>query len=97
MRQLFRIQRLSFLRRFRFVLVKFFFLDLALFLIKRGEHIHNLTPRIIPAICAYSVRNTLLPAMTARRKIPRFQRVVAAHRVAVPLRMSHAYYHMCLY
>ena len=97
MRKFFGIKSFPLLRRFRFVLVEFFFFDLALFLIKRGKDINNLTPRIIPAIYAYSVRNTLLPAMAARRKIPRFQRVVAAHRVAVPLRMSHAYYHMYLH
>ena len=97
MRKLFGVQRLSFLRCFRFMLMKLFFFDFTLFFIKCRKYVNNLPSGIISAISAHVMRNSFLSTVAACAKSPRFQRVVAAHPIAVPLRMSHADYHILLY
>jgi len=96
MRKFFRIQRLTFVSCLSFMLVKFFFFDLALFFIQCSKYVYHLPSRIIPAILAHLMRFTLLPAMAAYPKIARLKRVMAAHRIAMPLCMPHADYHTAI-
>ena len=94
MGKFFSVQRLSFLSGLGFMLMKLFFFDFTLFFIKCGKYVNNLPSGIISAISAHVMGNSFLSTVAACAKSPRFQRVVAAHPIAVPFRMSHADYHI---
>jgi len=93
MRKLLRTQLFSFLGCLLLVSVQLLLFFLPLFLIQLCKDINHLPAFVVAAVLTNRMRGGWLFAMGADAKPHRFQCMMRAHTVALPLGMTHSDYH----